>query len=483
MLALAAVLLAAPPEPWELLKYAPAGANAVLGIDVQKLLASPRAKTDGWAKLTHTEYLAGAVPVHPAVRRVVAVNRLHPAAPGLGGAVALLPTTKPIDMATLPGKVGGEADTVGGGPAVRAACGGYFLPLTDTLLAAVWGGDKQQVAGWARAARASTAPPLSRDLTRTFAELVNRHHIVAVVDVDELFPRPAVAAAVQNCEALKGGPDVSADLTGFLSGLSTVALTADVADRGLVARLTLTSRTLSNKLPADALKAFLVEQLGRAGAPLEDLPAAMAKVSGRTATLDFLLSDPELARLTHLFLPPLPSNAEAVAVAPAGPTGEATARYLKLIDQRVDGLRRKTAVGEDYLAAPVWYDAAANALLTTSVLGVDPAAVEYAFGTAARLRQLADSLRGQPLQLAALEGQAYYVVNTFGGRGFFGFWNPYAFTRVDTNLPQVRAEQAAVVERDAANRAKVWAEIAAKRSDIQGALVTKYGAALTPARR
>lgn len=143
--AVAVALLAADAsaaEPWELLRYAPVGSNGVLVVNVQQLLASPRAQKDGWAKLDRTEYLAGAVPVGPNMERLVAVKAFHSATPGRGGAVALIPTRSALDLAQLGAKLGGTADTVGGEPAVRTAAGGYLLPLAGNVLGAAWGGSR-----------------------------------------------------------------------------------------------------------------------------------------------------------------------------------------------------------------------------------------------------------------------------------------------------------------------------------------------------
>lgn len=324
-----------------------------------------------------------------------------------------------------------------------------------------------------RAAKAADKSPLHRELTSTVADTAGRHHLCLVVDADELFDPAQLAAAVAETKAVKGDADRAGQLQTYLAGLTTVTLTADVADRGLVTRLYLNSRALPGKLPPDAVKAFLVELLDRNGAPLEDLPSAVGGVSRRAFHFDFRLSDPELARITHLFLPPLPGATDAAgsAVAPAGPTAEATGRYLKLVDRQVDGLRRKLPGAHDSHAALVWYDSAANAIVTTSVLGVDPQAADYGVATAGRLRAIADSFRGLPIQLAELQDKAYLYAMSSGGRGLLG-WNPV--TQVNTNLPRVRAQQAEVVRRDAANREQVWKDIDAQRSDVRGAVAAKY---------
>lgn len=473
----AVAFLAAPvspaAEPWELLKLVPAGTNGVLTINVQRMMASPRAQADGWAKLDHTELLAGAVPVGPNIERLVVAKALDPAALAAGGSVALIPTRAAVDLAQLAGKLGASPDTIDDQPVLRTSAGGFYLPMDGNLLAAVWGGSRQQVAGWARAARAAEKSPLRREFSDVVANLAGRSHICLVVDLHDLLDRPAVQAAVANTQAVRGDADLAKQLETYLAGLSTGVLTAEVATRGLETRLTLNSRALPGKLSPEVMKAFLVELLDRNGARLEDLPSAVAKSSQRSFSFEFRLSDPELAAITHLFVPPLPAATDAagIAVAPAGPTAEATGKYLKLVDRQVDGLRRKLPAAGDDSVATLWYDSAANAIVVTSVLGVDPQAVEYGMSTAGRLRAIADSYRGQPIRLAELNHGAYLYALSSGGRGLLG-WNPTV--QVNTNLPQVRAQQAEVIRKDAANRAQVWKDIETKRADLRAVMASKY---------
>ena len=180
----AALLAAAQPpspEPWELLKYAPPQANSVLTINVHRLMASQRAEKDGWAKLDHTAYLAGAVPISPTVERIVVAKALEPAAPGHGAAVAILPTRSALDLAALGQKLGGTPVTIGGEPAMQMPNGGLLVPLANTVLGAAWGKSKPQLAAWARGARAADKSPLSRLLTSTVADTAGRNHRVSFV--------------------------------------------------------------------------------------------------------------------------------------------------------------------------------------------------------------------------------------------------------------------------------------------------------------
>ncbi|MFO0850137.1 MAG: hypothetical protein U0871_16505 [Gemmataceae bacterium] len=486
-LACAACLMALTPagraaEPWELLKYAPPASNSVTVVNVASLLASPRAVRDGWSKLEHTEYLAGAIPLHPSVERAIVIKELNPHALGKGGAVAVLPLRKAVDLETLTKTTGGTLTPLGEEQAVVTPNGAVMVPLADAVLGSAWGGTKQQVAAWVRSARESTKSPLPRYLTSTIADNATRHHIVTAVLVQDLFDGPQVAGAVAATQSLAADPQMTEAVRRFVAGLQGVLFTASVTNDGVAVRVRLDSTVIAGTMTADALKAFMVELFDRNGARLEDLPAATVTVNGRVASFAFRVNDAELANIMHLFLPPLARAAEsgAIAVAPAGPNGASTARYFQGVNRQVADLRRRSENATDPSAIALWYDTTANAILTTSVVGVDQAAVDFARGTAGRLHMLADSLRGQPLQLAQLESQAYLFVQSGGGMGWFPgrgmFFNPWGMGgNVNTNLPQIRSKQIELIRQDAENRTKVWDQINKERESVRLKLSAAYG--------
>jgi hypothetical protein len=233
----------------------------------------------------------------------------------------------------------------------------------------------------------------------------------------------------------------------------------------------------------DFMKAFLIEVLDRNGAALEDLGAATAKADGNAVVLTFRISDPELARVMGVIAVPAAgvADTQAVKVAPAGVTPEATRRYYQAVNKILDDLKAQNKKARDYEKTAVWHDTAANRVDTLSVLNVDPVVTEYGAGTAARLRAIADSLRGVPVQAAILESKAYAVgymprVSVMTRRG--PRLNPWALSgpqSVQTNLPQIREQQAELVRKDAENRTKLMEQMDRQRSDVRRTMYEKSG--------
>lgn len=468
-------------EPADLLKYAPAQTNAVVVVNVEAILSTPRAVKEGWAKTPGTEYLAGAVPLNPQIERVVIAKEVHPHAPAHGGAFAVAPVKRAIDIDRLAKLTNGQVTTVGGESAVATPNGSLLVPLDKQLLGIAWSDSRQDVARWLRAARVATASPLSRFLNAAVFNHAGPHHILVALDTEDLFDARQAGLAVAMTKALEGDRETAAAVEKFAGSLRGVVLTVDVTGDGLAALVRFDSAATGPVNP-DAFKAFVLEALARNGAMLEDLQAAAAKAAPGQVILTFKLSDPELARIMSLFLPPLPglTAADTIAVAPAGVTPEATARYVQAVNRIVDDLREQNKRARDYEKTAVWQAAAANKIETLSVLNVDKAAVEYGLGTAGRLRAIADSLRGVPIQAAMLESQAYMtafmprvsVLTPWGPR--FNPWIYAGAQSVQTNLPQIRQQQADLIKKDAENRAALWAQIDRQRSDIRRTMAETY---------
>src|SRR4051812_35635000 len=168
LLSVALAALAATParaaDPPDLLKYLPARANAVVVINLDAILASPRAVKGGWGKLDHTEYLAGAIPINPRIARAAVAKELHPHAAARGEAFAAVWTKQPLDADKLVKMTSGEAVTAGGEPAVVTPRGSVLVPLAADVLGVAWTDNRQEVGRWAKAAKAATASPLARYL-------------------------------------------------------------------------------------------------------------------------------------------------------------------------------------------------------------------------------------------------------------------------------------------------------------------------------
>jgi hypothetical protein len=183
--------------------------------------------------------------------------------------------------------------------------------------------------------------------------------------------------------------------------------------------------------------------------------------------------------VVSLFAFPGPTG-EAEVAAKGGPTAGATRRYLQAVDvilADVRGLRDSPS----FEKTATWHDRAAAQLEQLSRQGVDPIAGEAGFEAARRLRAIALSLRGVPIDLDSLSNQKY-TFTTGGGYsvgGVPGWWGWRPFLQLNpgvtqTNVPQIQAEMQKVVADDQRRRLEAWSQIDRLLIDARKKLTDKY---------
>jgi hypothetical protein len=468
-------------DPVELLKYIPKPVNTVAVVNVADILATPRAAKEGWAKVDHTEFLAGAIPVHPSVQFILLAKDLNPEAPGRGEVLAVIPLNRPVNLEQFAKSRGGQVDTVAGESVAVTPTGVVGVKLADTILGLARTENRQDVARWIRYAEGASRSQQQRYINAAVNNLGTRHHVLIAVETEDLFhPNQAGLAVAQSDVLAKDRPTAEA-IEAFLRRMTGVRFTANIRDDGIAAEVRIDSAAPANVNP-EAVRAFVAELLARNGAMLDDLPAARAAASGNAVTLTFRLSDPELARIMALVAPPIQGigSADIIPVAPAGVTPEATQRYFRAVTRVIDDLKAQNKRARDFEKTAVWHDTAANQIETLPVLNVDPLVVEFGHGTAQRLREIANSLRGVPVQAAILESKVYAVgfvprvtVMTPWGPRF----NPWIFggpQSLQTNLPQIRQQQTELIRQDAENREQLWYQIETQRATVRREIAEKY---------
>lgn len=453
-------------EPSDLLKYVYEPVNSIAVINVRKILSSPRAMREGWAKKDYVEYLAGAIPVHPSVERILLAKEISPDAPGQGSSIAVVPVLKSIDLETFAKNRNGHMDEVSSEPVAILSNGTAGVKLSDTVLGLIRTETRQDVSRWIRFAKSNPSSQQSKYLTM---ETVNSdlYHIYMVFDTEELFHPSQVKMAVVGSKVLANYQSAAPKIEAYFSKLAGIRFMANITNKGIEAQVRIDSRS-DALADANVIKSFLFEVLEKNGASLENAAGVTAKLEDGTVRLTFLMSDEELARVMALM--PLPidrvGSSSASSVASSAATPEQTKRYYKAVNAILDDLQKQNKRAKDYGKTAVWHDTAANRIEAMSVIGVDRAVVNYATGSASRLRAIAESLRGVPIGVAKA-GAGAYALTYNNSRAFYrrpggGIrYNPWGGGggAMQTNIPEVIQKQRAIVEQDEENRKRLWSEI------------------------
>jgi hypothetical protein len=477
-------------EPDQLLKYIPAAVNSVAVVNTAMILRTPRAEREQWAKKDQTEYLSGAVPINPAVRRMLLANEFVPSHPAHGGGIAIASMLRDVSLETVAKAEGGEMTTAGGEPAVATKSAGYVIQLGPQILGGMRTDHKPDVARWAKFAKTAQRSLQSLYLNRSVYNFGERFHILVAVDTEDLIHPAQARLAVAESKVALTDVKVSSAVEKFVTEMTGVRFTANITDTGIDATIRIDSANPPT-MPPEIMKGFVIETLARNGAELTDIGAAAVRLEGVTVILSFTVTDDELARIMSVFVSPGVGldDSEKIVVAPGGQSVEASKRYFVAIARQLDSLRGRRDRGQKFNTVGLWYETAADKIGTMSTIGVDPELVKFGMGTASRLADIGGSMRGLPIETAKLQNQAYYIdyrpsmafFNPFRGGLHFNYWG-WGGGGVNTNIPQINAKIQQAIDADANNRTTLWSQIDSERGRVRQEMARKFGSDFEPAR-
>jgi hypothetical protein len=414
-------------------KTVPPSANVLAVVDAEKLLASPIAAKAGWAGKAEERYRSGLGVLPPGAKQILVAGDLGLSNGAWAWKAAVIQGDGLPKLDAVAEREKSEVTDASGVPVVLSPRGVYFAAPADGQIAVFAPANRQTLARWTAHAR-DPGPGPAKYLAAA-AKLADKRHVVLAVDLAEAVD-PAAAREVAAALLCVVQKKVDAAAFGkFLAEAKGVTFTATATD---AVRATLRVDFASNPLKFEkVLRDAVLEILDDEGASLPELAKWESSFGDTSFTLTGVLSPESLERILGLLAFP-----HAAAPADAAPTGPATRRYVDAVNATVADLR-KLSKEPSYERTALWHETAARKIDLLNPRGVDPAAVQYGRSVAGRLRAIAGSLRGVPIDVGRLEQGAYaYAWAT--PRTLFGVplvGSSPSNMGFQTNLPQVRADQ------------------------------------------
>ncbi|QVL30116.1 hypothetical protein KIH39_14760 [Telmatocola sphagniphila] len=454
----------------ELMNYFPETTNAILRIQVADIIKSPRGVREKWGQKESLEYLAGTIPIHPSIERVIIGSQFDPHNNVSELSISLIPTTKEVSLDRLAAKLHGTVEEIGGEKMAVGPQSGYYVSLHPELLANVASKQRQVVSKWLKFARANTKSVVTPYLQNAVVYSGSAHIMMAVETDDMINPmglRRALEASKIYAEDLKT-MEVAQRFLSALKGVR-IAVTFGETTR---ATIYLDSRiNATNNLTS--LKNFLLYIMDQNGTTLEDMPGAKVRVENNSVIFDLGFSDSDLMKMTSILGTPIVSpslaNITTLEVMPSGPDGRASHRYYRTINQYIAELKRNTQLNPKPPEAAKhaqWYEVYTRKMSQVSVLNVDPEVLAFGQATERKFMAIAESLRGTPIELDKLQSQKYYF--NYGGSIFWG--NGY----ISSNIPEIEAKQWALIQKDEENRKQAWKMIDYDKKSLRDRMLVKY---------
>jgi len=462
----------------DLLKHTSPNTNTLVLIDVKAAFNSSLAKVEKWADKTKndTSNALGFVPQDADTVVISAEVNLNTLVRDFQVGLVKVSHNVP-EMADLAKQEGGTADEIVGRLAVLSPRNVYFTTLPGAQFVAVYPADRQYTARYLRAVKANKTgqltPYLADAVTKTSGNAVT-----IAVDLEDVMDKTLLKISLATSPSVAKVKTADIGLiASFVSGAKGMTFGAKVGDQisGSITIEFVGDPTDFRKTLPDLFKEVLEGQ----GVAISGFGNWEAKFTNHSMTLSGPMTTSDLKRILSLFaFPPLPGEPDPKVKGNEVST-DMTRRYLTAIDTIVASTKEMQK-SPDYNKMATWHDKAAEQIDQLSRRNVDQIAADAAFQISKRLRAVAQSLRGVPIDKKALESQEYYYT-TGGGYspGFGGWygWRPYIYSNpsyTHTNIPEIQAKIAKVVADDEKERLSAWSDIARTMQEARRKLNEKY---------
>lgn len=454
-----------------LLPYLPGDMNVVAVIRAQDIMQSPRAIREKWAERQEHEFLAGAATLPPWATTMVRGIAFHPGARDLRS-FAVVQSNRSIDMALVAEHERAQLQTISGRPVVRSPRNCFFVQLAPELLGVVSPAFRQDAARWIQQVQNPARIALSPFLQSAASDETSQ--VTVALDTEELLEPERIRARIAASEVLQAKPDDQPPVVNMLSKLRGIIVNIRVTDETQAELRFEFSEPVGRE--TEFLKPLFAEFLNDAGISIDEVQTAEVQAAAQTVTLRSVLSDESLRRIGALLLTPHATDAPIEkAEAPTTPRTQVsldrTRRYFRSVGQIIDDLARANSRTSDIGRTATWHDTFADRIDRLSTVGVEPSVQEFAHRTSDRLRALGASLRGAAVDVNILQKTVTYNVNVTPGWGYASWWGEVGYqpsvVNVESNLREVREQQAQAVMAGADKRNQIWQLIVDDRAEVR----------------
>ena len=453
----------------ELLKRVPAGANALMVIDVTALEATPLSQAQGWQKKHEAAFVERPLMLPPEASRIVVASQLNFAGElNVDWELAVMQLTEPLSMRSIARAEGGYVDKIGGVDCAWTPSDAYFVALEPKQLGVVFPANRQFVSRWAQ----ERTGMLSSGYLLVADKQVDRmNQIVMALDLKDV-PQPhRLRERLQASPALKTLSAKMHAIETLISGVQGLTLRIAV---GQSARGTLrVDFSDSPQVLGTQTKPLLLEALDSFGAMLPGLDQWTAKTEAKSIVLEGTFSTDALRRVFSLLelpstkfstlkdeLPDTPSSSSPSEASKAA----ASKTYFKSISVLIEDLRKTLGDTRDNHA--VWMERYGRKVDALPILNVDDDLLAWGARIGETFRTMALAERGSGIKSGVRKSSVYgnyqynYDQNGYGSARS----TPSVKAQIDT---EERAQAKAV-------RYNSWKEIEDATAVIRKEMTKKF---------
>ena len=483
--ALAASLSHAADTTNDLLVRIPPSANAVAVVDVEGLFKSKLGLKQSWSRSYYTDYANGLVAFPPTVQTSVLAAKINPDTISADWELGVVKLKQQFSMKKLAEKESAPLEKLEGHSLIATERQTCFVELKPQTLAVTNHQNRQDVARWLRGTRNVATPTISDYLLEAVTDPKGQYHLA--LDLQDVLQFDDAKLRLQNSPALKGEKvdlDALAKLAVGLRGLRVSIEVGETIEGTLRIDFQDEVASQARLLPRIALAAFQ-----KNGVLVDELLDAKVEIGEKSVTFQSTLSEPSFRRIISLIQPSvghLDDGSAGGESTPAKAQQNATVRFYSSIRRQLDDLEKQARKAKDYTSSAHWFETAAKNISQLPSRDVDADVLNYSASVSTKLRAIARSLRGVPLDVKALEfskkqetyvyPQNYYNTGGWGSGVSYGAGYAFAQNRVDykNNFAEVEARQAKVIADAEKDRQQVWDLLQGETASMRSQLSKKY---------
>lgn len=457
----------------ELLKRVPAGANALVIIDVRSLLATKMAIAKGWGDRDDLAYAERPILVPPEAETALVAAQLD-AENRLGRIweLAVLDLPDNFNLEQIARTEGGYVDSINDTQVVWTPSDAYVVDLGAPELGIVYPADRQYVSRWIGFSRRNESVAVSEYLQQA-AELAGpKTQVVMALDLLDAIPPHQIKDGLSTTKTLAGNQKRLDQIASVVAGIRGVTLTIGVSAEAR-GKLRVDFSDDASVFYSQA-KPLVLEVLDRFDAHLPDLDTWAVRTEGQTIELEGTFSESGLRRVASLLEVPTEKFSDLRDQKPAEEGSDdytrASLAYYRGVKALLDDLRETLDDTRDNHA--LWMERFGRRVDAMPILNVDDDLLDWGSNVSATFRDMAfaerqSGIRGGARKASVNGGASFgYAYGAYGGFGY------YVRDNSEQQRNVIDAEERAQAR---TVRYESWNELENATADIRRKMTQKYG--------
>ena len=422
----------------------PRGSNSLVLIDVDAVLASPIAQSNGWARRFNDGNSDRPLYLPPEADKVaIAVQLDLVRGCAKNWEVAVMGMKEPFSMSLIARAEGGYVDEIDGVKAAWVPSDAYFMELDPPTLGLMAPADRQSIARWAEKGKTAQPEMLSDYLGALTTSAGHGAQVVMAIDAADAIQPHRVRARLEGSKfATSQNLDSTIELISSLRGL-VFQLTFNTKVQA-VARIDFAVPVL---LKEDVAKGLVLGAMENLQFSLPGTENWSCSVKGNSIIMSGELDNDALRRVFTLMELPttkfsslkdqsIEDNSQATVV-------KCSQAYFHAVDAMLIDLKKRTKVNSAGDAG--WIDRYAAKIDRLPVLHVDEELLTYGEKLTETLRIISGSRKMSNMQGASAERVAIGDAGVSSSNDGYGY-RAYSYTSprvAETNAGNIRADATA----------------------------------------